>query len=182
MSNILLGKEKKFEWCILQVRSGTEAQILKIINKYYANDDLEEIFIPSIVNVSESDLGEKPESKKNNKFLQGYIFIKMNLQSNLLKQISSIPLVYSFLSQGEKPKIISAEEIQKIKDSIKDNVKLTSGNKMSVGNTVQVISGPFESYTGVIEEICEEKVKVKIIFCGRDVIVNFNAEQLKCTG
>ena len=162
-------------WYILQVRSGHEAHVLKIIDFYHEDENIEEIFVPSIASCD-----SKLNSRK--KVLPGYIFIKMHINEDILKKFSSIHFVYKFLSQDDKPKIIPDDEVERLKDSVRDfNLTLPTSKKFNIGDDITIIDGPFESYSGKIEELDEEKeqVKVKILFFGRSVVVSFKISQLK---
>lgn len=178
-------KERRFEWFVLRVKSGNEAQVMKMINERCSTDDIIDVFIPNLMRNEEGQSDSAPKEKSKDKktkrvgILPGYIFVKMDKCSNLISDLRAIPLVYNFLHHNGKPQVVSDEEIQNIKDSIKNSSEFASGNTMKVGTNVEVVSGPFESYIGTVEEMLEEKVMVKIVFCGRDVIVNFAPEQLK---
>lgn len=187
--------EAEAHWYILQVKSGHEAQIVrnihsyllqvkgreaqvvKIINTYSLEDHeekIQETFIPALASA-----GEKNSRKK---ILPGYIFIKMHIDENIIKKLIGFPFVYRFLSQEDRPKIISNEEIEQVKTSVQE-FSLASPviKKISVSDEVTIIEGPFETNSGKVEELDEEKgqAKVKILFFGRYVTVSFKISQLK---
>ena len=96
--------------------------------------------------------------------------------------IKGIQKVSGFLGQSGQPIPISEEEIQKIMGQIKDGVVQTrAGTTYDIGEKVQVVDGPFASFSGLVEEIDEDKLRLKVsvsIF-GRPTPVDLEFSQVE---
>jgi transcriptional antiterminator NusG len=119
-----------------------------------------ELLIPS-EEITEIRKGEKV--KKERKFFPGYILVQMNLTDETWHLVRSIPRVSGFLGSRGKPKSISDEEVNKIMKKVEDSA-ISSRNAVSyqIGDTVMVCDGPFASMQGVIEDVDQEKERVKV--------------------
>ena len=85
------------------------------------------------------------------------------MDNNIYHMIKNIKRVNGFLGTKGIPVPVSDKEVEKILGQIKDGVaQPKSGVDYSVGEKVQVVDGPFASFTGMIEEIDEEKARLKV--------------------
>ncbi|MFQ3621249.1 MAG: transcription termination/antitermination protein NusG [Spirochaetales bacterium] len=160
-------------WYVLHTYSGYENKIEKTIRKLMAEQNLGEfvfdIKVPSeqVVEVKE---GKKKVSTK--KFLPGYLLLEMDLPDQGWKPICAtirrIPGVTGFVgsSPNLKPQPISQEEARMIfqkTGEIKGEKVLKPKQTFSVGESVRIIDGPFDSFTGTIEEVNLEKGKLRVM-------------------
>jgi len=151
-------------WYILHTLSGSEKKVKQTIleqaERKGIREYFEEILVPS-VEVPEIKRGKQVNVEK--KFLPGYILIKVNLTDEAWHLVKSVPKVSGFLGSGLKPQPVSESEVQKIMDQVHQNPSLVSSKKVyDIGETVKVVDGPFESFSGVIEEVDIEKMKLKV--------------------
>ena len=170
-------------WYIVQAYSGFEKKVVESIkdvltqNKFEAN--LGEILVPTH-EVTEVKKGKR--TKKQKKYFPGYVLIKSEMDNNIYHMIKNIKRVSGFLGTKGIPVPVSDKEVEKILGQIKDGVaQPKSGVDYSVGEKVQVVDGPFASFTGMIEEIDEEKarLKVSVSIFGRPTPVDLEYNQVE---
>lgn len=170
-------------WYILHAYSGFEQKISQQIREKAiqigVSDDIEEIIVPT-ENVIEVRRGKKVEAEK--KFFPGYLLIKMQLTDAAWHLVKNIDKVTGFLGADGKPQRIPQREVDSILSQMEEGVTAT---KLSVtyeiGETVKVIDGPFDSFSGVVEDIDEEreKVKVSVSIFGRATPVELDYTQVQ---
>ena len=170
-------------WYIVQSYSSFENKVAEAIKdetiKAKIKDKIEEIIVPTH-DVTEVKRGKRVQRKK--KYFPGYVLVKMDMDDQLYHLIKNIKKVSGFLGQKGLPVPVSEQEIQKIMGQIKDGlVDSKSGITYTVGEKVQVIDGPFASFTGLIEEVDEDKLRLKVsvsIF-GRPTPVDLDFNQVE---
>jgi transcriptional antiterminator NusG len=160
-------------WYVLHTYSGYENKIEKTIRKLIQDEGLGEflfdIKVPSEQVVEVKD-GKKKVSTK--KFLPGYILLEMDLPDKGWKPICSlirrIPGVTGFVGSTAnlKPQPISGEEARTILQKtgeIKGEKVLKPKQSFSIGESVRIVDGPFDSFTGTVEEVNLEKAKLRVM-------------------
>ncbi len=160
-------------WYVLHTYSGYENKIEKSIRKLVQDENLGEcvfdIKVPSEQVVEVKD-GKKKVSTK--KFLPGYILLEMDLPDRDWKPVCSmirrIPGVTGFVgsSANLKPMPISADEAKTILQKtgeIKGEKVLKPKQTFSAGENVRIIEGPFDTFTGTVEEVNMEKAKLRVM-------------------
>jgi len=170
-------------WYIVQSYSSFENKVAEAIKdesiKAKIKDKIEEIIVPTH-DVTEVKRGKRVQRKK--KYFPGYVLVKMDMDNQLYHLIKNIKKVSGFLGQKGLPVPVSEQEIQKIMGQIKDGlVDSKSGITYTVGEKVQVIDGPFASFNGLVEEVDEDKLRLKVsvsIF-GRPTPVDLDFNQVE---
>ena len=151
-------------WYIVQTFSGFEqkvAETLKdLIQKKKLDDKINEVLVP-IHEVTVVKKGKRVQKKK--KYFPSYILVKMEMNKELYHMIKNIQKVTGFLGTTGIPAPVSDKEINKILGNIKEG-SLTPEPSLSfeVGEQVKVCEGPFASFSGLVEEVDEEKSKLKV--------------------
>ena len=170
-------------WYIVQSHSSFENKVAQLIKeeaeKAKIADKFDEIIVPT-QDVTEVKRGKRIQRKK--KYFPGYVLIKSEMDNNIYHMIKSIKRVSGFLGAKGIPVPVSDKEVEKILGQIKDGVaQPKSGADYSVGEKVQVVDGPFASFTGMIEEIDEEKarLKVSVSIFGRPTPVDLEYNQVE---
>ncbi len=173
----------KARWYVIQTYSGSESRVAQLINekieKYGLKDNVKEIYIPS-EKVVELKKGVKVDKVRN--YFPGYILINMIISKDLLYIIRRIPRVGDFVGMNGQPTPISDAEVQKIiKHTEESSVNPRSITKFEVGTLVKVTDGPFASFSGQIEEIEDDKqrLKVSVIIFGRSTPVTLGYNQVE---
>ncbi len=170
-------------WYIVQSHSSFENKVASLIkeeaDKAKISEKFEEIVVPTH-DVTEVKRGKRIQRKK--KYFPGYVLIKSEMDNNIYHMIKNIKRVSGFLGTKGIPVPVSDKEVEKILGQIKDGVaQPKSGIEYSVGEKVQVVDGPFASFSGMIEEIDEEKsrLKVSVSIFGRPTPVDLEYNQVE---
>jgi len=170
-------------WYIVQAYSGFENKVADTIKDIMSKNSLEgnlgEILVPT-QKVVEVKKGKRTQKQK--KYFPGYVLVKLDLDKNIYHKIKNIQKVSGFLGPEGKPVSVSEKEIKKIMGQIDETEENPSaGIIFEIGEKVKVCDGPFASFTGLIEEIDEEKLRLKVsvsIF-GRPTPVDLEFNQVE---
>ena len=170
-------------WYIVQSHSSFENKVAQEIKeeatKANLADRIEEIIVPTH-DITEVKRGKRVQRKK--KYFPGYILLKSEMDNTIYHMIKNLKKVSGFLGTKGTPIPVSEKEIEKILGQIKDGVvQPKSGVEYNVGEKVQVIDGPFASFSGLVEDIDEEKLRLKVsvsIF-GRPTPVDLEYSQVE---
>ena len=171
-------------WYIIQSHSSFENKVAGLIKeeaeKAKISEKIDQIVVPTH-DVTEVKRGKRIQRKK--KYFPGYVLIKSEMDNNIYHMIKNIKRVSGFLSSKKgTPVPVSDKEIEKILDQIKDGVSQPKSSiEYNIGEKVQVIDGPFASFSGMVEDIDEEKLRLKVsvsIF-GRPTPVDLEYNQVE---
>ena len=170
-------------WYIVQSHSSFENKVAQLIKeeaeKAKISEKIEEIVVPTH-DVTEVKRGKRIQRKK--KYFPGYVLIKSEMNDNIYHMIKNIKKVSGFLGSKGIPVPVSDKEIEKILGQMKDGVAQPKSTiDYSVGEKVQVVDGPFASFNGMVEEIDEEKsrLKVSVSIFGRPTPVELEYNQVE---
>lgn len=177
-------------WYVLSVFSGHESKVEKFIRVMMQSGDLAAV---TDVRVPAEEVEEIVNGKKrtvSRKFLPGYILLEMDLPERgwkaTLSNLSKINGVMGFVGQSgnTKPQPISGEEAKEILQKtgeIKAEKSAHLKQEYALGERVKIISGPFESFNGVIEEVFHEKgfLRVSVVIFGRNTPVEIEFAQVE---
>lgn len=170
-------------WYIVQAYSGFEKKVVDSIKDILAKNKLqshlEEILVPTH-QVTEVKKGKR--TKKEKKYFPGYVLIKIDLNKQIYHLIKNIPKISGFLGSEDKPSAITDSEIQRILGQVSESaINQKSGISFEVGEKVKVCDGPFASFSGLVEEIDEEKsrLKVSVSIFGRPTPVDLEFNQVE---
>ena len=170
-------------WYIVQSHSSFENKVADLIKeeakKAKISEKIDEIVVPTH-DVTEVKRGKRVQRKK---YFPGYVLIKSEMDNNIYHMIKNIKKVSGFLGSKGTPVPVSDKEINKILGQIKDGViaQPKSGVEYTVGEKVQVIDGPFASFSGLVEDIDEDKsrLKVSVSIFGRPTPVDLEYNQVE---
>jgi len=172
-------------WYIIQTFSGFEqkvAEMLKDIIKKkekLLEDKIEEVLVPTH-EVTEVKRGKRVQRKK--KYFPSYVLVKMEMNKELYHMIKNIQKVTGFLGTTGQPAPVSDKEIDKILGNIKEGSLVpTPSVTFDIGEQVKVCEGPFASFTGLVEEVDEEKsrLKVSVSIFGRQTPIELEYNQVE---
>ena len=171
------------KWYIVQTFSGFEQKVAEIlkesIKKKDLNDKIEDVLVP-MHEVTEVKRGKRVQKKK--KYFPSYILVKMEMNKELYHMVKNIQKVTGFLGSAGNPMSIQEKEIDKIMGNIKEG-KLAPKTQITfdIGEQVKVCEGPFASFSGLVEEIDEEKsrLKVSVSIFGRPTPIDLEYNQVE---
>lgn len=179
------------KWYVLRVVSGKERSVKEYLDKDVVRqgwaDRIVQVFLP-MDKVYKVQNGKKVMREKN--FYPGYVFMEVvdgKLNEDMIQHISNISNIMHFLTDGKgsKGKIISLRKAEVNKMLGKMDEMSEQGMTMSepfiVGETIKIIDGAFNDFNGVIEEVNDEKKKLKVIvkIFGRSTPVELNYMQVE---
>ena len=154
------------QWYVVQTQSNYEKRVQTAIKEQAAMKGLTEkipqVLIPT-EEVLEVKKGEKRKAER--KFFPGYVIIQADMTDAVWHVIKGIPKVSAFLGagKGSKPLPISEKEAKQILKQMEEGVERPKAAiAVEVGENVRVTDGPFASFQGIVEEIDEDKGKVKV--------------------
>jgi transcriptional antiterminator NusG len=151
-------------WYIVHAYSNFEKKVAESIREYAAQrgllDKFEEVLVPT-EQVVEVRRGRKVNTER--KFFPGYVLVKCDLTDDVYHLIKNTPKVTGFLGADNKPMAISEAEADRIKGQVAEGVEHPKSSiTYEVGEKVRVQDGPFASFEGLVEEVDEQRSRVKV--------------------
>ena len=170
-------------WYIVQTFSGFEQKVAEVlkesVKKKGLNDKIEDVLIP-MHEVTEVKRGKRVQRKK--KYFPSYILVKMEMGKELYHMVKNIQKVTGFLGPAGNPIPVQEKEIEKIMGNIEEG-KLAPKTQITfdIGEQVRVCEGPFASFSGLVEEVDEEKsrLKVSVSIFGRPTPIDLEYNQVE---
>ena len=169
MSEIEVTAEAEVEvsksWYVIHTYSGFEQKVKTSLEEQFgrssSKEALGEIVIP-VEDVVEIRKGKKKISSK--KFFPGYVLISVDMSQDIWYMIKNTAKVTGFLGGGGKPVPLSEEEVKTIKGQISGETSQPRPKfSFEKGESVRVIDGPFINFNGTVDEVNQEKGKVKVM-------------------
>ena len=173
-------KDLKPKWYVVHTYAGSEDKVkntlIQRIKSMGLEDKVLEIIVPTAKKI-EIRGGKKQEVRE--KIFPGYLLVKMILTDDSWLAVRTTPGITSFIGVGNKPTPLSQKEV----DAILKFMKMEAPKfktKFSVGEAVKITDGPFAEFLGTIDEIDEEKGKVKVLVSifGRETPVELDFLQI----
>lgn len=170
-------------WYVLHVYSGFEkkvaASIMETAKKRGLERFIEEVMVPT-EEVVEVRRGQKVNAER--KFFPGYVMVKMELNDEAWHIVKNTPKVTGFLGGGNKPHPISEAEANRLMKQMVDGAERPRPSiSFEIGEQVRVCDGPFNSFNGTVEEIDEQKSRLKVLVSifGRATPVELDFSQVE---
>ena len=170
-------------WYIVQAYSGFEKKVADSIKDVMVKSSMEtnlgEVLVPTH-KVTEVKKGKRTQKQK--KYFPGYILVKLDLNKQIYHKIKNIQKVSGFLGPEGKPVPVSENEVKKIMNKITETeTNPSAGISFEIGEKVRVCDGPFASFSGLVEEIDEDKsrLKVSVSIFGRPTPVDLEYNQVE---
>lgn len=175
---------KKLKWYVVQTYSGYENKAQQSLLKQVELDGLQEFFGEVLVpaeSVMEMVGGKKRTSKR--KFFPSYMLVQMELNDHTWHLVKSTPKIIGFVgSDQRKPIPMRKREVEQLTKQLQEGTKVATPKvHYEEGETVRVTDGPFASFNGTIEEVKEERQKLRVLVSifGRSTPVELDFGQVE---
>jgi len=168
-------------WYVIHTYSGYENKVKKNLEQRVSTLDMaDKIFEIVVPTEEEIEIRNGQRHTVQRKVFPGYVLVKMVMSDDSWYVVRNTPGVTSFVGMGNKPTPLGDPEVQAIIKQMAaeaPRVKVTLG----VGQAVRIIDGPFADFQGLIDEINQEKGKVKVLvsFFGRETPVELDFLQVE---
>jgi len=151
-------------WYIVHAYSNFEKKVAESIKERVATAGLEDLFEEVLVpmeEVVEVRRGRKVNAER--KFFPGYVLVKMDMTDQAYHLIKDTPKVTGFLGTENKPIPIADDEADRILHQVQEGVERPKPSiTFEIGEQVRVADGPFASFNGHVEEVDEERARLKV--------------------
>ncbi len=172
--------ETEGQWYVVHTYSGHEAKVKKNLESRIETMDMsEKIFEVIVPTEEEIEIHNGQRRTVNKKVYPGYVLVKMRMDDDSWYVVRNTPGVTSFVGMGTKPTPLRDDEVTFIKTQMTaeaPRVKLS----LAVGDNVRIVDGPFQDFEGKIDEVNQEKGRVKVLvsFFGRETAVELDFLQV----
>ena len=151
-------------WYIVHVYSGFESKVANSIQEQAElrslDDNIQEIMVPT-EEVVQIRRGQKINAER--KFFPGYVLVRMELSDEAYHLIKDTPKVTGFLGTAGNPSPISEAEAHRVMRQVQEGIERPKPSiTFEVGEQVRVSDGPFASFNGMVEEVDEERARLKV--------------------
>ncbi len=151
-------------WYIIHAYSGFEKKVAEAIRDQARIQGLEPLIEDVVVPTEEVVEVRKGEKRKaERKFFPGYVLIRMKLTDDTYHLVRNTPKVSGFLGPQGRPTPVRDVEAERILNQVKEGVERPKPRvQFEVGEEVRVKEGPFTSFTGMVEEVDEQRARLKV--------------------
>ena len=151
-------------WYVVHVYSGFEKKVAESIREQAVQkgmaDTFEEVLVP-VEEVVEMRRGAKVSAER--KFFPGYVLAKMEMTDESWHLVKNTPKVTGFLGGRGKPSPVTEAEVQRILRQVQEGIERPKPSiTFEIGEQVRVTDGPFQSFNGMVEEVDEERARLKV--------------------
>ncbi|GIX22387.1 MAG: transcription termination/antitermination protein NusG [Gammaproteobacteria bacterium] len=171
-------------WYVVQTYSGFENQVKRSLEERVKRMGMEDRFGQILVPTEEVvEMREGQKRRSERKFFPGYVLVEMEMDDQTWHLVKEAPKVLGFVGgSSDKPAPISPKEAQAILDRMREGVEKPRPKVLfEPGEVVRVIDGPFNDFSGVVEEVDFEKsrLKVSVSIFGRSTPVELEFGQVE---
>lgn len=170
-------------WYVVHTYSGYEQKAKKALEERISQHKLahlfEDILVPS-EDVVEVKKGTKKTRRHN--FFPGYILVKMDLNETSWHLVKGTPKITGFVGGSMNPPMVPEEEVRRITHQIEEGtLKPKTKVEFGKGENIRVISGPFANFVGIVDEVNEEKGKIRALVSifGRSTPIELDFTQVE---
>jgi transcriptional antiterminator NusG len=151
-------------WYVIHVYSGFEKKVAESIREKAdqsgMGDLFEEVLVP-VEEVVEMRRGAKVAAER--KFFPGYVLVRMDMTDETWHLVKNTPKVTGFLGSGSRPSPVPQREVDRILQQVQEGIERPKPSvTFEIGEQVRVSDGPFTSFSGLVEEVDEERARLKV--------------------
>lgn len=170
-------------WYVIQAYSGYEAQVKRSLEERISRMELEDKFGDILVPTEEVvEMREGQKRRSERKFFPGYVLVNMEMDDETWHVVNDLPRVLRFIGgTGDRPAPITDKEAEQILQRVQEGVESPRPKVLfEPGEVVRVTDGPFNDFTGVVEEVNYEKsrLRVEVVIFGRSTPVELEFSQV----
>ncbi len=152
------------QWYVVHVYSGFEKKVAESIREQADAKGMGELVAEVLVpteEVVEMRRGAKVQAER--KFFPGYVLVKMELTDDTWHLVKNTPKVTGFLGSGQRPVPVPQREVDQILRQVQEGIERPKPSiTFEIGEQVRVCDGPFQSFSGFVEEVDEERARLKV--------------------
>jgi transcriptional antiterminator NusG len=151
-------------WYVIHVYSGFEKKVAESIREQAVQKGMAEMFDEVLVPVEEVvEMRRGAKVAAERKFFPGYVLAKMEMTDESWHLVKNTPKVTGFLGGRGKPSPVTEAEVQRILRQVQEGIERPKPSiTFEVGEQVRVTDGPFQSFNGLVEEVDEERARLKV--------------------
>lgn len=172
------------KWYVVHAYSGFENQVARMLKERISRSGLDEQFGDVLVPTEEVvEMKDGRKRRSDRKFFPGYVLVQMNLTDDSWHLVKNTPKVMGFIGgTSDRPAPISDKEADAILQRVQEGTDKPRPKVLfEPGEMVRVIDGPFNDFSGVVEEVNYEKnrLKVSVLIFGRSTPVELEFSQVE---
>ena len=151
-------------WYVVQAYSQYENSVMKALRERIARNSLEDLFGDILVPTEEvMEIKDGVKRMTERKFFPGYVLARMEMTDESWHLVKNTPKVTDFLGDKGRPIAISKSEADHIMHQVQEGIERPKPSvTFEVGEQVRVCDGPFNSFNGLVEEVDEERARLKV--------------------
>ena len=170
-------------WYVINVYSGFENKVAESIRELSEQKDMADLFEQILVPVEEVvEMRRGAKVKTERKFFPGYVLIRMEMTDESWHLVKNTAKMTGFLGGGGRPTPVSDAEVDQILRQVQEGIERPKPSvTFEIGEQVRVCDGPFNSFSGLVEEVDEERarLKVAVLIFGRATPVDLEYSQVE---
>ena len=174
----------KMKWYVVHTYSGFENKAKKGLEERMKLEGLEEFFGEVLVpQETVAELVGGRTRRTNRKHFPGYMIVQMELNKESWHLVKSTPKITGFVGNAQNPMPIREREVERLRKLSEGTVTVKPKVEYYEGETVRVVDGPFASFNGTVEEVKDEKQKLRVLVSifGRSTPVELDFTQVEKT-
>ncbi|MCF6280727.1 MAG: transcription termination/antitermination protein NusG [Candidatus Polarisedimenticolaceae bacterium] len=171
-------------WYVVHAYSGFEGVVKRSLDERIARFGMEDLFGQILVPTEEVvEMRAGQQRKSERKFFPGYVLVQMEMTDETWHLVKDVPKVMGFIGgTGDRPAPISDKEADAILQQVQDGVEKPRPKVLfEPGEVIRVIDGPFNDFSGVVEDVDYDKsrLKVSVLIFGRSTPVDLEFGQVE---
>ena len=151
-------------WYVIHVYSGFEKKVADAVREQADQKGMGELFEEVLVPVEEVvEMRRGAKVQAERKFFPGYVLVKMEMTDDTWHLVKNTPKVTGFLGASSRPSPVPQREVDRILQQVQEGIERPKPSvTFEIGEQVRVREGPFASFTGYVEEVEEERARLKV--------------------